>query len=95
MCHELAKPIFAPLRPGQTDPFEEMLLRWRAVGNTVSNFIGLDLSLKLPVPETNALQHDQLPVKKFYYHYNPQNVVLIFRRNNYRQAILQPPCSST
>ena len=26
--------------PEQTDPFEEMLQRWRAVGNTVSNLTG-------------------------------------------------------
>ena len=34
-CNELARPIFASLLPGSTAPFEEMLQRWRAVGNTV------------------------------------------------------------
>ena len=39
-CNELAKPISAPLRPGNTAPFEEMSQRWRAVGNTVSDLTG-------------------------------------------------------
>ena len=30
----------ASLRPGNTAPFEEMLQRWRAVGNTVSDLTG-------------------------------------------------------
>ena len=34
-CCELAEPISASLRPGNTAPFEEMLQRWRAVDNTV------------------------------------------------------------
>ena len=40
-CNELAGPISASLRPGNTAPFEEMLQRWRAVGNTVSDLTGL------------------------------------------------------
>ena len=36
-CNELAGPIFVSLHPGNTALFEEMLQRWRAVGNTVSN----------------------------------------------------------
>ena len=36
-CNEFAGPISASLRPGNTAPFEEMSLRWRAVGNTVSD----------------------------------------------------------
>ena len=36
-CNEFAGPISASLRPGDTAPFEEMLQRWRGVGNTVSN----------------------------------------------------------
>ena len=39
-CNELARPIFASLLPSNTAPFKEMLQRWRAVGNTVSNFTG-------------------------------------------------------
>ena len=39
-CNELAGPISASLRPGNTAPFEEMLQRWRAVGNTVSDLTG-------------------------------------------------------
>ena len=34
-CNELGGPISASLRPGHTGPFEEMLQRWRTVGNTV------------------------------------------------------------
>ena len=39
-CNELAGPISASLRPGNTAPFEEMSLRWRAIGNTVSDLTG-------------------------------------------------------
>ena len=39
-CNELAGPISASLRLGNTAPFEEMLQRWRAVGNTVSDLTG-------------------------------------------------------
>ena len=53
-CNELAGPISASLRTGNTTLFE-MLQRWRAVGKTVS-----DLNLRLSDPETNALPLDQL-----------------------------------
>ena len=39
-CCELAEPISASLRPGSTASFEEMLQRWRAVGNTVFDLTG-------------------------------------------------------
>ena len=39
-CNELAGPISASLRPGNAALFEEMLQRWRAVGNTVSDLTG-------------------------------------------------------
>ena len=39
-CNELAGPISASLRPGNTAPFEEMSQRWRAIGNTVSDLTG-------------------------------------------------------
>ena len=39
-CNELAGPISASLRPGNTAPFEETSQQWRAVGNTVSNLTG-------------------------------------------------------
>ena len=39
-CNELAGPISASLRPGNTAPFEEMSQRWLAVGNTVSDLTG-------------------------------------------------------
>ena len=40
MCIELAGPISASLRPGNTAPFEETLQWWQAVGNTVSYLTG-------------------------------------------------------
>ena len=40
-CNDLAGPIYASLRPGNTAPSEEMSLRWQVVGNAVSNFTGL------------------------------------------------------
>ena len=39
-CNKLAGPISASLRPGNTAPFEVISQRWRAVGNTVSDFTG-------------------------------------------------------
>ena len=39
-CNELAGPISASLRPGNTATFEEMSQRWQAVGNTVSDLTG-------------------------------------------------------
>ena len=36
-CNEFARLISMSLRPGNPAPFEEMLLRWRAVGNIVSD----------------------------------------------------------
>ena len=38
--NELARPIPASFRPGNTSPFEKMLQRWRAVGSTVSDLTG-------------------------------------------------------
>ena len=37
-CNELTGPISALLRQRNTAPFKEMLQRWRAVGNTASDF---------------------------------------------------------
>ena len=37
VCKEFTGPVSALLRPGYTAPFEEMLQRWRAVGNVVPN----------------------------------------------------------
>ena len=39
-CNKLARPISAPLLPGNAASFKEMFQRWRAVGNTVSNLTG-------------------------------------------------------
>ena len=39
-CNEFTGPISASLRPRNTAPLEEMLLQWRAVGNTVSDLTG-------------------------------------------------------
>ena len=38
-CSDFAGPISTSLRPGNTAPFEEMLQRWRADGNSVPNLI--------------------------------------------------------
>ena len=38
--NELARPISALLRPGNTTSFKEISQRWRAIGNTVSNLTG-------------------------------------------------------
>ena len=59
-CSELAGSISASLRPGNTAPFKEMLQRWRAVGNTVSDMTGRVLNLRPPAPKTNALPLDQV-----------------------------------
>ena len=53
-CNEYAEPISALLLPGNTAPFEEMLQRWRVVGNTVSDLTPQDLNHRPPAPETNA-----------------------------------------
>ena len=39
-CNEFAGPISVSLRPGNKAPSEEMLQRWRAVGNSVSDLTG-------------------------------------------------------
>ena len=39
-CNEFAGPISASLRPGNTAPFEVVLQRWQAVGNTLSDLTG-------------------------------------------------------
>ena len=39
-CDEFTGPISVLFRPGNTAPLEEMLQRWRAVGNTVSDLTG-------------------------------------------------------
>ena len=39
-CTKLTRPISALLCPGNTAPFKEMLQRWRAVGNIVSDLTG-------------------------------------------------------
>ena len=44
-CNDLAVPISASLRPGNTAFFEEMLMRWRTVGNTVYNRMTRDLNV--------------------------------------------------
>ena len=33
-CNEFTGPVSESLRPGSTAPFEVMLQRWRAIGNT-------------------------------------------------------------
>ena len=40
-CKELVRSTLKSLRPGNTAPFEEILHRWQAVGNTVYDLTGL------------------------------------------------------
>ena len=40
VTNEFTGPTSASLRPGNTALFTEMLQRWRAVGNTVSDLTG-------------------------------------------------------
>ena len=37
ICNKFARPLSASLIQGNTAPFEEMILRWRAIGNTLHN----------------------------------------------------------
>ena len=62
-CNESAGPISASLHPSNTAPFEEMLQRWRAVGNIMSDLQAQDLNLRPPTPETRALPLDQQNAK--------------------------------
>ena len=39
-CNKCAGPISASLRPSNTAPFEEILQRWGAIGNTISDLTG-------------------------------------------------------
>ena len=43
---------------GNTDSFEGVLQRWRAIGITVSIWQARDLKLRPPTPEKNAFQLD-------------------------------------
>ena len=47
------------LRLSNTAPFEEILQRWRAVCNVVTDLTGPRLNLPLPAPKTSALPLDQ------------------------------------
>ena len=49
-------------RAAQLQPFEEILQRWRAVNNTVSDLAARDLNLRPPAPETNECLLDRLAV---------------------------------
>ena len=59
-CNELAGPISASLRLGNTGSFEEMPQRWQTVNNTVLDLPDQDLYLGPPVPETNVFPLNQL-----------------------------------
>ena len=48
------------LRLSNTAPFEEILQRWSAVCNTVTDLTGPRLNLPLPAPKASALPLDQL-----------------------------------
>ena len=59
-CNELAGPISASLRSGNTAPFKKISQRWQAVATLCLIWPERDLDLRPPVPETNALPLDQL-----------------------------------
>ena len=68
-CNECAGPISASLRPGNTASFEEMLERWRAVGNTVSNLNGPRFE-----PQTSRSRHERVTARltgRFYKNFSP------------------------
>ena len=52
-------PIFASLHPGNTARFKEMLQRWRAVGNTVSDLTGPRFE-----PQTSRSKDKRVTVRK-------------------------------
>ena len=58
-CNKFAGPISMSLRPGNTDSFEEMSQRWRAVGNTVTDLTGPSFELQTSRPRNNTLPLDQ------------------------------------
>ena len=53
-CNKFAGPISASLHPHNIATFEEMLQRWRAFGNTVSDLTGSRFEPRPPAPETNV-----------------------------------------
>ena len=57
-CNELAGPISASLRSGNTTPFEEMSQRWQEVGNNVS-----DLTCPKFEPETFRSKDELVTVR--------------------------------
>ena len=70
-CNEFAGLIFASLRPGNTAPFEEMLQRWRAVGNNVFSLTSLRFE-----PKISHFRHESVttrPTGRYLNHFNNQN----------------------
>ena len=57
-CNELAGPISASLRPGNTAPFKVMLPRWRAIGSTV-----FDLALSRFKPQTSRSRDERVTAR--------------------------------
>ena len=60
-CNELAGPISSSLLSGNTVTFEEMLQRWRDVGNIAFDLPARDLNLRPSAPETNVLTLESRP----------------------------------
>ena len=58
--NEFVGPISASLRPGNITSFEELLQRWRAVGNSVSCLTGPRFE-----PQTSRLETNALPLDNF------------------------------
>ena len=55
---EFVGPISASLHRSNTDPFEEMSLRWRAVGNAFCDLNSKRFEPKTSAPETKTLPLD-------------------------------------
>ena len=57
--NELARPTSASLRPVNTGSIEEMLQRWRAVVNTVSDLTGVRFE-----PQTSRSRDERVPARQ-------------------------------
>ena len=73
--------IIAPV--GNTDPFEEMSQRWRAVGNAVSDLTTRDLNHRPPLQRRTCNRSTNWPVACILEGYNLTNYKKIENQNSY------------
>ena len=69
--NELAGPIPAPFRPGNSAPFEEMSQRWLAVDNSVSDLTGPIWTSDLPLQRRTRNRSTNWPVYNQSSNHNP------------------------